>query len=126
MQRHLRSLKTLVKPYFRQIVLASVFLRCALPAKFSRTRTGGICPDSDSPPWNWHFFNWHPVLATIAISPLIPMVLLTTNFGKRVGRLLLAVDNTLGELSSILQENVVGVQVMRAFAQEKHETERYD
>ncbi|MCX7976279.1 MAG: ABC transporter ATP-binding protein/permease [Bellilinea sp.] len=71
-------------------------------------------------------FSRHPVLAAIAISPLIPLVLLTTDFGKRVGRLFLAVDNTLGELSSILQENVVGVQVVRAFAQEKYETERFD
>lgn len=71
-------------------------------------------------------FNRHPVLAAIAISPLIPLVLLTTDFGKRVGRLFLAVDNTLGELSSILQENVLGVQVVRAFAQEKFETERFD
>ncbi|GIV66779.1 MAG: ABC transporter ATP-binding protein [Chloroflexota bacterium] len=71
-------------------------------------------------------FSRHPVLAAIAISPLIPMVLLTTDFGKRVGRLFLAVDNTLGELSSILQENVVGVQVVRAFAQEKYETDRFD
>jgi len=71
-------------------------------------------------------FSRHPVLAAIAISPLIPLVLLTTDFGKRVGRLFLAVDNTLGELSSILQENVVGVQVVRSFAQEKYETERFD
>lgn len=71
-------------------------------------------------------FSRHPVLAAIAVSPLIPLVLLTTDFGKRVGRLFLDVDNTLGELSSILQENVVGVQVVRAFAQEKYETERFD
>lgn len=73
-----------------------------------------------------YLFSRHPLLAAIAISPLIPMVLLTTDFGKRVGKLFLAVDNTLGELSSILQENVIGVQVVRAFAQEKSETERFD
>lgn len=73
-----------------------------------------------------YLFSRHPLLAAIAISPLIPLILLTTDFGKRVGRLFLAVDNTLGELSSILQENVIGVQVVRAFAQEKFETERFD
>lgn len=73
-----------------------------------------------------YLFSRHPLLAAIAISPLLPLVLLTTDFGKRVGRLFLAVDNTLGELSSILQENVIGVQVVRAFAQEKFETERFD
>ncbi len=71
-------------------------------------------------------FSRHPLLAAIAISPLIPLVLMTTTFGQRVGRLFLAVDNTLGELSSILQENVIGVQVVRAFAQENYETERFD
>ncbi len=71
-------------------------------------------------------FSRHPLLAAISLSPLIPLVLLTTDFGKRVGRLFLSVDNTLGELSSILQENATGVQVVRAFAQENFETRRFD
>ncbi len=68
----------------------------------------------------------HPVLALIALSPLLPLVLMTTNFGQRIGKLFLAVDNTLGELSSHLQENVLGVQVVRAFAQEEYEVEKFD
>ena len=68
----------------------------------------------------------HPVLALIALSPLLPLVLMTTSFGQRIGKLFLAVDNTLGELSSHLQENVLGVQVVRAFAQEEYEVEKFD
>lgn len=71
-------------------------------------------------------FSAHPLLAVIALLPLIPLVLITTDFGKRVGNLFLRVDNTLGELSSRLQENVTGVQVVRAFAREKYEIERFD
>ena len=71
-------------------------------------------------------FSAHPLLAVIALLPLVPLVLITTDFGKRVGNLFLRVDNTLGELSSRLQENVTGVQVVRAFAREKYEIERFD
>ncbi|MEW6567851.1 MAG: ABC transporter transmembrane domain-containing protein [Chloroflexota bacterium] len=47
-------------------------------------------------------------------------------FGQRVSRFFLAVDNALGELSSRLQENVSGVQVVRAFAREPYEIQRFD
>lgn len=64
-------------------------------------------------------------LAVIALLPMIPMVLITSDFGKRIGALFLAVDNALGELSSRLQENVSGVQVVRAFAREAYEISRF-
>ncbi len=65
-------------------------------------------------------------LAPIAVLPLIPMAIVTINLGRRVGALFLVVDNLLGELSSRLQENVAGVQVVRAFAREHHENKRFD
>ena len=65
-------------------------------------------------------------LATIALAPLIPLVLVTTNFGKRIGGYFLSVDIALGELSSRLQENVVGAQVIRAFAREPFEIDRFE
>jgi ATP-binding cassette subfamily B protein len=67
-----------------------------------------------------------PRLASIALLPMIPLVLITTRFGGRIGDLFLRVDNTLGELSSRLQENVSGVQVVRAFAREPYEIQRFD
>ena len=70
-------------------------------------------------------FATNPLLAVISLLPFIPMLLLTTNFGKRVGKMFLNVDNTLGELNSRLQENVNGVQVVRAFTREKHEMKRF-
>jgi ABC-type multidrug transport system fused ATPase/permease subunit len=67
-----------------------------------------------------------PLLAVIALLPMIPLTLMTTNFGKRVGKMFLEVDNALGELSARLQENVTGVQVVRAFAREKYEIGRFE
>ncbi len=71
-------------------------------------------------------FVQQPGLAAIALLPMIPLVLLTTSFGRRIGSYFLAVDNAIGELSSRLQENVSGVQVVRAFAREPFESERFD
>ena len=64
-------------------------------------------------------------LAILSLLPMIPMLLITTNFGRRVGSYFLAVDQSLGEVSTRLQENVSGVQVVRAFAREDYENERF-
>ncbi len=64
-------------------------------------------------------------LAAIALLPTLPLVWITTNFGRKVSKLFFAVDNAMGELSSRLQENVTGVQVVRAFAREPYEIERF-
>jgi ATP-binding cassette subfamily B multidrug efflux pump len=68
----------------------------------------------------------NPRLAVIALLPMIPLVLMTTNFGRRIGDYFMKVDNSLGELSSRIQENVLGVQVVRAFAREPYEIERFN
>lgn len=66
------------------------------------------------------------LLAVISLLPLIPMVMMTTDFGDRVTKLFYHVDMTLGDLSARLQENVTGVQVVRAFAREPYEIDRFD
>jgi ATP-binding cassette subfamily B multidrug efflux pump len=71
-------------------------------------------------------FSMNPRLAAIGLSPLIPLALMTTSFGVRITGLFWAVDNALGELSSRLQENVLGAQVVRAFAREPYEIGRFD
>ena len=71
-------------------------------------------------------FMKNPTLAVISMLPMVPMVLLTTDFGRRIGQLFLTADNALGNVSSRLQENVSGVQVVRAFARESYEMERFD
>ncbi len=65
-------------------------------------------------------------LAIIALLPLIPMAMMTVDFGGRATRLFYAIDTALGDLSARLQENVSGAQVVRAFAREPHEIDRFD
>ncbi|HJS18460.1 MAG TPA: ABC transporter ATP-binding protein [Anaerolineales bacterium] len=65
-------------------------------------------------------------LAIIALLPMIPLILMTTNFGTKIGKLFFNVDIAVGEVSNRLQENVVGVQVVRAFAREDYEIKRFD
>lgn len=65
-------------------------------------------------------------LASIALLPMIPLMLITSNFGRRIGRYFFDVDYALGDLSSRLQENVSGVQVVRAFAREQYEINRFE
>jgi len=67
----------------------------------------------------------NPKLAVIALLPMIPLIFMTSVFGTKVGGLFFAVDNAVGDVSNRLQENVVGVQVVRAFAREEHETKRF-
>lgn len=68
----------------------------------------------------------HPRLAILSLLPLLPMAWQTGRFGQRVTKLFYAVDYALGVLSTRLQENVNGVQVVRAFAREPYEIERFD
>lgn len=65
-------------------------------------------------------------LAVIAMVPMVPLILMTGNFGTKIGRLFFAVDQAVGEVSNRLQENVTGVQVVRAFAREEHEIDRFE
>jgi ATP-binding cassette subfamily B protein len=71
-------------------------------------------------------FQDNPQLAVIALLPMIPLVLITSNFGTKIGKLFFAVDNAVGDVSNRLQENVVGIQVVRAFAREPYEIDRFE
>ncbi len=71
-------------------------------------------------------FNENARLAAISLLPMIPLILMTTSFGTKIGKLFFDVDIAVGEVSNRLQENVVGVQVVRAFAREDYEIGRFD
>lgn len=64
-------------------------------------------------------------LAVISLLPIIPLILMTSSFGTKIGALFFAVDQAIGDVSNRLQENVVGVQVVRAFAREDYEIKRF-
>src|SRR5258706_2403195 len=65
-------------------------------------------------------------LAVVALLPMIPLILMTASFGTKIGKLFCDVDIAVGEVSNRLQENVTGVQAVRAFAREAYEIERFD
>lgn len=65
-------------------------------------------------------------LAVISLLPMIPLVVMTAWFGTKIGKLFFEVDQAVGEVSNRLQENVTGVQVVRAFAREDYETRRFE
>lgn len=65
-------------------------------------------------------------LAVYVLIPMIPLVIMTTRFGGRVGKMFYEIDKSLGDLSARLQENVTGAQVVRAFSREPFEISRFD
>jgi len=73
----------------------------------------------------WIMLTDNPRLAVIALLPILPLAWMTSSFGTEVGKLFFAVDQAIGDVSNRLQENVVGVQVVRAFAREDYEIRRF-
>lgn len=74
----------------------------------------------------WIMFTDNTRLAAIALLPMLPLIFMTSSFGTKVGKLFFEVDKAVGEVSNRLQENVVGVQVVRAFAREDYEIRRFE
>jgi ATP-binding cassette subfamily B protein len=71
-------------------------------------------------------FNTSATLILIGMAPLVILAFVTTLLAKRQSRLFLRVDRALGDVSAALQENLGGVQVVRAFAREEHEKEKFE
>src|SRR5215203_5814421 len=67
--------------------------------------------------------NWRLALVALAIVPVIFVLLL--RFVRRIGPLFRGVQQTLGRLNSVLQEDLAGIRVIRTFAREDYERERY-
>ncbi len=67
--------------------------------------------------------NWRLALVALATVPAILVLLL--RFVRRIGPLFGQVQQTLGRLNTILQEDLAGVRVIRAFAREGYEAGRY-
>ena len=70
-------------------------------------------------------FTIHPQLALFAV-PLLPVVLgFSLYFFTQVQKAFKESDESEGRLSGILQENVTGVRVVKAFARQDHEVQRF-
>jgi len=67
--------------------------------------------------------DWRLALVALAIVPAILLLLL--RFVRRIGPLFRGVQQRLGRLNSVLQEDLVGIRVIRTFAREDYEGDRY-
>lgn len=66
-----------------------------------------------------------PPLALVALSPLIPLGFLSRTFVTRIGPRWGQIMERTQKLSNHLQENSLGAQVVRAFAREPYEIEKF-
>src|SRR6266516_5524096 len=67
--------------------------------------------------------NWRLALIVLTIVPAILSIFLF--FLRRIGPRFRLVQQKLGNLNSILQENLAGVRVVKAFVRESYELARY-
>jgi ATP-binding cassette subfamily B protein len=67
--------------------------------------------------------NWQLALITLTVVPMAGWIL--TRFLTRNGRLFRQVQEQLSDLNAVLQENLLGVRVVKAFVREPAETRRY-
>src|SRR5918997_286867 len=67
--------------------------------------------------------DWQLALMALSIVPAIFVILV--RFVRRIGPLFRAVQQTLGRLNSVLQEDLAGIRVIRTFAREDYEVARY-
>lgn len=69
--------------------------------------------------------NMHAGLTLISMVLVPIIVVISTWFFKKVQKLFTNVEKAEGRLSTILQENLTGVRVVRAFGRQKYEREKY-
>jgi ATP-binding cassette subfamily B protein len=67
--------------------------------------------------------NWR--LSLVVMIPIIPLALVVVWFDRRIGPAWEAVRGQMGRLTTVLQEAISGVRVVKAFAREGYETERF-
>ncbi len=67
-----------------------------------------------------------PRLALLLFAFVPVIVLLVLFFGRRAGKLYLWVQQRLERLNTVLQENLAGVRVVKAFVREQHEEGRFE
>jgi ATP-binding cassette, subfamily B, multidrug efflux pump len=67
-----------------------------------------------------------PLLLALALVPLVFVTYLMRRYGRRVHDRFEEVQAQLATLSAFVQEHLAGVRVMRAYAQESHESRRFE
>jgi ATP-binding cassette subfamily B multidrug efflux pump len=65
------------------------------------------------------------LLLVLALLPLLLVSVIARHFGRRIHQRFEAVQAQLSEISSVVQESLAGLRVVRAYAQEAHEESRF-
>lgn len=65
------------------------------------------------------------LLTLVMIPALVLMAVIFAMFGKRVAPLFRAIQERLGVFNTVLQENLAGIRVVKAFSREAYERERF-
>ena len=68
--------------------------------------------------------NWRLALALACVTP--PLFILTRGLSKHARPLFFAIRNSLAEMNSMVEENIEGNRVVKAFVRESYETEKFD
>ena len=66
-----------------------------------------------------------PLLTLIACLPIPVILIYSLHFHRKIGEAFLQCDENEGKLSSMAQENLTGVRVVRAFGRERMERDRF-
>ena len=69
------------------------------------------------------YLNWKLALVALSSSPLLISTVL--RFGRKVRPVFYTIRQQFAELTAVLQENVTGVRVVKTFARETYETEKF-
>jgi ATP-binding cassette subfamily B protein len=126
--RHLQSLDQL---YFKHARTGDLMARITADVEGTRTIAGPVVMYSVNTALM--LAAALPLMLSISwmltLSIMFPLSLLTVavrKIGPRVHETVYKAQETLSELSSTAQENFAGVRVIKAFAQEEHETARFE
>ena len=65
-------------------------------------------------------------LALLAIGPIVVLIIWSIRFGRRVRPIFKAVQEQMGLLSNTMQESMTGITVVKSFAREEYEFEKFD
>jgi ATP-binding cassette subfamily B protein len=65
-------------------------------------------------------------LALLAIVPLTALTITAIYFGNTIRPMFRAIQEQMGKLASVMQESMTGIGVVKAFAREEHELEKFD
>jgi ATP-binding cassette, subfamily B, multidrug efflux pump len=67
-----------------------------------------------------------PVLTLVAMVPMLALPPITVGFGKLIHERFEAIQERFGTMSTMVQENLAGVRIVKAYGQEDRHSERFD